>query len=392
MADYLNSTKNNIHYVFWAKKETVGLNFSAYKATDGNQLNYFFFLGIKWMNLVAKQNASVILKHSSAYPFQQTSNILRCCFCLDVYEKPQEFRHHMDSQHPNIDKSDLPSNPSDNLVRVDITDLHCIICSAGFGKLDELAIHLAEHDLDIDANEQIALVPFKLDSDRFVCVICEKVFPGFFQLTRHTVTHFSNYVCVVCGCTFETMSGLRYHEIFSHKASKNTCRICMKSFSTRDEKKQHIKDTPACMPAKCYICKERLPSWDHKEKHLIEMHGKPKKTYPCTECDKVFQQNSQLYFHFKVTHTDDLKCKYCDKRFTARSILNEHLAMHEGKKDFVCTVCDKRFCYYRSLKVHMKLHDGLSFPCTACHHLFSTKTGLARHKCRVQQSRCVLYF
>ncbi|KAI8426836.1 hypothetical protein MSG28_014518 [Choristoneura fumiferana] len=322
------------------------------------------------MNLVAKRNATVILKHSSAYPFQQTSNILRCCFCLDVYEKPQEFREHMDSQHPNIDKSDLPSNLSDNLVRVDITDLHCTVCSAGFEKLDDLAAHLVEHDLDIDNTEQIALVPFKLDSDRFVCVVCEKVFPGFFQLSRHTVTHFSNYACIACECSFETLSGLRYHEIFSHKASKNTCRVCMKSFSTRDEKKKHVKETPACMPAKCYICKERLPSWDHKEKHLIEMHDILGWSRDAAKLNaQIILRHSTAYPFLQSSNS--LRCCFCPEVFNDPTLFRAHMdVIHMG--------VDRSTCNKANLDTQTRV-DVTNLRCAKCIKKFTSIEAVAKH-------------
>ena len=57
---------------------------------------------------------------------------------------------------------------------------------------------------------------------------------------------------------------------------------------------------------------------------------------------------------------DYVQCTICNKHFTSKTYLKEHIAtVHEGKKPFQCANCDSRFTKQSKLKIHnASFHDG----------------------------------
>ena len=78
-----------------------------------------------------------------------------------------------------------------------------------------------------------------------------------------------------------------------------------------------------------------------------------KKPYPCSQCDKWFEQPSALKLHERV-HTGErpYECQQCDKKFAQHGNLVRHERTHSGVKPFKCQFCDMTFSRKDFLKVH----------------------------------------
>ena len=60
----------------------------------------------------------------------------------------------------------------------------------------------------------------------------------------------------------------------------------------------------------------------------------------CASCGKIFKYKSELRVHVEVMHLKikDHLCDQCDKSFSTKSYLNNHLSTHSEKK-YTCLMC-----------------------------------------------------
>lgn len=102
----------------------------------------------------------------------------------------------------------------------------------------------------------------------------------------------------------------------------------------------------------------------------------------CEQCGKSFSSTSAMKKHRNL-HSGLYTCGLCDKSFSCQTSLDTHMDNHEGRKvsSAKCNVCDKNFYDISSLNKHVKsVHmDYKPFPCPHCDRRFSEKKTLAEH-------------
>ncbi|XP_063836963.1 zinc finger protein 184-like isoform X11 [Ostrinia nubilalis] len=328
-----------------------------------------------------RKNAELILRNSSACPVRNKGPVLKCWFCIQTFVDPSRLRTHMGEDHPSIDKSTCLIKKNEDLqLRVDISDLRCLLCSTNFDELKPLAEHLHEvHSLGIYLEISLGVVPLKLEHNNYKCILCDQKFSCFIPLSRHMGTHYYQYICDICGFRCETIGGMSTHIKLQH-SHKHMCRQCKVVFPTAQAKIEHIRISKNCMPYTCKLCKERFLYWELCQHHMEQVHGVPKPEFRCTECKAVFVKRMQLYKHFKSEHTDDHKCPYCERKFTYNSSLKEHVLSHTGQRPLVCPVCDKTFARGKAFRLHLAIHDdSKKAKCTQCNRMFVSRTKLKAH-------------
>ncbi|XP_041968385.1 gastrula zinc finger protein XlCGF57.1-like isoform X8 [Aricia agestis] len=331
-----------------------------------------------------KRNAEIVLKHSTLYPFRLRGESMLCVYCCENYEDPKEFRNHMDTEHTTFRLSTAFAHRPNcqEYIKVDCTNLKCRLCSCGFESVGDVAKHL--HDvhnfLTLDLTHDLGVEPYKLNLNKYICVICNQKLPTITKLCRHTTSHFLKYTCDICGRSYLRCEALKYHMKCSHSGS-NVCRKCWKDFATPEKKKEHISTSPACWPFCCVYCRKRFQSWEKKQDHLVAVHGRPKRTYTCPDCGEKYEKRSLFYAHYSVNHSNQyFGCPCCDLKFASKAKMEEHMRGHTGEKSFECTVCFKLFGTRKSLKQHMWIHsEQKRFVCGVCKKQFAQKVSLKSH-------------
>uniref|UniRef100_A0AAQ4NPJ0 C2H2-type domain-containing protein n=1 Tax=Gasterosteus aculeatus aculeatus TaxID=481459 RepID=A0AAQ4NPJ0_GASAC len=112
--------------------------------------------------------------------------------------------------------------------------------------------------------------------------------------------------------------------------------------------------------------------------------GKPKKNFPCLECQKAFNSLEKLKVH-SYSHTGERPygCSQpdCTKAFVSKYKLLRHMATHSPEKNHKCSYCEKMFHRKDHLKNHLHTHDPYkeAFACQQCGKSYNTKLGFKRH-------------
>lgn len=112
--------------------------------------------------------------------------------------------------------------------------------------------------------------------------------------------------------------------------------------------------------------------------------GKPKKNFPCLECQKAFNSLEKLKVH-SYSHTGERPycCSHpdCTKAFVSKYKLLRHMATHSPEKTHKCSYCEKMFHRKDHLKNHLHTHDPYkeAFTCQECGKSYNTKLGFKRH-------------
>jgi len=77
------------------------------------------------------------------------------------------------------------------------------------------------------------------------------------------------------------------------------------------------------------------------------------------------------------------ECHYCNKRFSVKTSLKNHIARHENRKEYTCSYagCGKAFTELGTLKRHVgTVHENRrDFPCLDCGKCFYDKSTLKKH-------------
>ena len=163
------------------------------------------------------------------------------------------------------------------------------------------------------------------------------------------------------------------------------------------------------------ILNEELPPTPEVEEHIESVHDletieivSKKRTYSndalaCNSCDKSFSVKSALHQHVESVHEGNgFKCDMCKKKFSARSSMVQHIdSVHEGRNNnispneasenkesdqreninYKCNYCEKTFPMESSLKQHVEfVHDGNKcFECDICDIKYSRRSSLFQH-------------
>lgn len=77
------------------------------------------------------------------------------------------------------------------------------------------------------------------------------------------------------------------------------------------------------------------------------------------ECTKSYTTKYNLRRHVECGHLKvrPFHCRRCEKRFSSRQNLREHLQTHGSNKPYVCRSCSSTFRTSSQLALHKRIHQ-----------------------------------
>lgn len=111
----------------------------------------------------------------------------------------------------------------------------------------------------------------------------------------------------------------------------------------------------------------------------------------CIKCKNSYPDEHSYLEHI-LTHTNEIKCPVCRKKFNKYSKFEVHLSKHAAGKLYTCEVCQNNFtepvmfvCHLlvHSLEVEIKVEkitdDIEKYDCSQCNRSFTQKKSLSSH-------------
>ncbi|CAK1549233.1 unnamed protein product [Leptosia nina] len=221
----------------------------------------------------------------------------------------------------------------------------------------------------------------------FECPSCKRCFGSPALLETHQNDSHVSLICSDCGKTFNNRHTLKMHEI-SHYL-KIICKDCGRVYRSQSTYKKHLdlnicgqmtRASPANAKYTCDHCGKKYTQKVSLRVHIQHEHGNYK-SHECKWCNKRFWAKSRLKAHI-VKHTQEKKfpCTICGSKFVTRETLLYHTRSHTGEKPYKCTYCDQTFVSAARKADHLKRHHtNLIFQCSMCKIKYTTKVCLENH-------------
>lgn len=316
-------------------------------------------------------------------PFRWNRGRLLCSQCSMTFVTIASLREHSIEHATSHALPTLYKQSSLEFIKIDISDLKCILCSEKVSNLQSLKTHLAnKHSKPLSLDVGDGLIPFTLDHDEFSCVHCGVIFVTFMKLMIHMNSHYQRHICDCCGRGFASRSQLRKHKLMQEKG-EFPCNKCNSVFKNRSLRNNHVAQAHGSEHRyRCPQCSETFLHYASRIKHLKHVH-EVNIEYHCPVCHAVFLTRNSRTSHLKHVHIRKKThmCTECPASFITSSDLRSHMIRHNGERKFQCTVCNKKYARRKTLKEHMRIHNNdRRFICEICSQAFVQNCSLKQHK------------
>ena len=156
------------------------------------------------------------------------------------------------------------------------------------------------------------------------------------------------------------------------------CTECNRLFQDQNQLSKHMKikhenySVDVKKKFACKLCSYSSNDVGNFRRHQLKHSGV--KAHKCDQCQKCFSHKHGLQQHIRTIHGNQkFTCEFCEETFNQKGNLTRHVAtVHQGRKDFVCPQCGDKFGQQNVLKQHMRIHTKEKpFSCLFCSKTFS---------------------
>ncbi|XP_071488461.1 uncharacterized protein [Diadema antillarum] len=210
----------------------------------------------------------------------------------------------------------------------------CQLCESTFLEDSHLQVHVEIHSMD----------------GPWICVVCNRSLKQRAHLLEHVYTHwgYKPYICLYCPMDFKRTYEAERHMSLHKQQERRKKAQQGKVVKTceRQAKDQALKQltTNQVVTEKLAVTKRQPSKDEDTSSSTNEGDADLRETVP----EAVGMTPQKLDGKARP-----FSCEMCDKAFTAKSSLKEHLFLHYGKP-YACDFCERQFTRKAYLISHMK--------------------------------------
>ncbi|XP_051791658.1 zinc finger protein 407 [Erpetoichthys calabaricus] len=334
-------------------------------------------------------------KRKTEKSLQTESARIRCEDCGFLADGLSGLNVHISMKHPSKEKY-----------------FHCLLCGKSFYTESNLHQHLTS--VGHLRNEQASVEELPEGGATFKCVKCNDPFESEQDLFMHIkekheelLREVNKYiledteqinkereenqgsVCKYCGKICKSSNSMAFlAHVRTHTGSKPfKCKLCNFATAQLGDARNHVKRHLGMREYKCHVCGWAFVMKKHLNTHLLGKHGvgTPKeRKFECKLCERSFSEKWALNNHMKLhTGQKPFKCSWptCHYSFLTLSGMKDHYRTHTGEKSFLCDLCGFAGGTRHALTKHRRQHTGEKpFKCDLCNFASTTQSHLTRHK------------
>ncbi|OXU31088.1 hypothetical protein TSAR_014245 [Trichomalopsis sarcophagae] len=269
-----------------------------------------------------------------------------------------------------------------SLIRQVILDIPqvCDICTEFFDSYQDVVKHKA-------------MIHMNMNDEYFYCPVCQDKFFSNTDLMTHIDKHKDahSYICSLCSCSLHTEDTMRSHLLSHINLRELKCELCARRFQRIQTLLNHCDTHLRAKELTCVFCSTVLNNKESLQKHINEFHKRPAAVVEsqCEVCGLRLPE-SEKEEHAK-THTT-YPCPYCERSFSIKANLRDHVYTHLGVQPYTCLVCEKAFDSQEERTQHMQEHmkppqkpqlqkvgDQKKFRCRVCHEILVSRAAYGQH-------------
>ena len=183
----------------------------------------------------------------------------------------------------------------------------------------------------------------------------------------------SAFVCSQCKNVFDSEEDLNCH-LKIHSSTEGEPDVTM--VESVDQQSPVLRRRLPKLDM-CESCNKSFSERNKLADHLKTQSGE--KPFRFNDCDKAFTQKSGLPYYMKRHNVDKpYQCTWCNKAFRSKSGIQYHMERHNVNKSHQC---DKAFTWKGNLTIHSRIHgEKKSYQCSQCDKAFICKRKLVKHR------------